>query len=245
MTYRAVVSSWIYPAAAVVASVELWPTSGSGVVFGLSADVMRLARAAAKITPSNYLRGIARQLRVPLDELVSFLIEAKLDELTQPAATSTAASLPLPAAVFLESSFTFDDTVRLRAKLVSSSTGPVYELDDPLRSPTVQTFMKGLQTTTGVSPRLQALRLRVRIGDVVATRKDLFVLGFDVAGSGFSIEVRELGAAGHEGFFDLHVRWYGNDELNTDPSKAVVAQDRGIPPVAFMHVEPRHVEASA
>jgi hypothetical protein len=242
MTYRAIVSSWIYPAAAVVASVEVRPTSGSGVVFGLSADVMRLARAAAKLTPSNYLRGIARQLRVPLDELVSFLSEAQLGELAQTDTTGN----PLPAAVFLEASFTFDDTVRLRAKLASSSTSAaVYELDDPLRSPTVQTFMKGLQTTTSVSPMLQALRLRVRIGDVVASSNDLFVLGFNVAGSGFSIEVRELSGAGHEGFFDLYVRWYGNDALNTDPSKAVVAQDRAIPPVAFMHVESRHVEASA
>ncbi len=243
MTYQSVITYWSssLPNAGATTPDEIPVTtySGSGIVFGCSADLLKLykTRNAATGSSNKYLTNLSRQLRVDEKTLVQFLKDAFADYRAEADLETTNSGLP--STVVLESSFAFDSTVALKATLKTKErqdqTASFYDLERPFANASIRQFGSTLAPKAGEatnSPALEALRLRVRISDVNETVTPLVSLGFTFV-VGVFIDFSKIKGVGHEGFFDFYVRWF-NDELNQDKN-LVEAQNRSVPPVALLH----------
>lgn len=257
MTYQAAITFWTYPLGT-AATTPVLPLGRSGLVYGCSARLGRLAKVAeAAVYPTSmdagtktYIQNLARQLRVDVTALTNFLANSGLDELAFFTELGTLAQQGFPDTVYLEASFAFDASVRLEA--VQKGSAPAYyALNDPFNAPSVRAFVSKLRTVTappaaGAPPPtsagpLEAIRLRFRIADAESTSELLFALGFgdDLVSVDFSL----VQSAGHEGFFDYYVQWYNNPAFNptaaddgtTLPGDFKIPYERSVPPVALLH----------
>lgn len=244
MTYQSATTHWLYPGGS-AATISVAPQVRSGITFGLSARTARLASAAAaptELKSARYLRGIARQLRIPVELLRKLLDEADLGGFVP----TTPGAAPDPAIVFLEASFRLPPgSARTARASTAKGKPPVYRIDDPLAESATKTFIKGLRAPLAVGQRapthLESLRIRIRMSDeLISDPEPLFSLGFELGGTGFSIDVQKIAGAGHEGFFDYTAQWFCEgqpiDTTTLEGGKQAKAlQERSIPPVALLH----------
>lgn len=78
---------------------------------------------------------------------------------------------------------------------------------------------------------LERISIRYRMQDTLGGTKELFSLGFQVAGSGFAIPIHSVEEAGRTGVVDLYTYWF-NGKSNR-PSDALSNWDDAVPPVVL------------
>jgi hypothetical protein len=188
LVYQAALVRWLHPLGAAKATPQaILPLSGSGVSYGMSCNVQLLRQAIAAGANQGqgaYLTRIAAHLRVREQDLVKFLTESNLGKL-QP----DSGLLQEIDVVLLESSFAFDSS-SIQFSLTANSVeneqdeNPIYEIEDIFANQSLVNFLRTIdpaQDGSKPNPALDALRMRLRMTDLVKAPDNAYKAGYVLA----------------------------------------------------------------
>lgn len=195
------------------------PEPASGLRIGMSVAARRLIRYARAKAAGQRLTQISAPICQGL-----YVTDAQFDQMVVGADLGSLDENQegFPKYLLLEAAFAFPDDFQINLKKDGTE-------------PTSTGHGRMLQDRQLLNSRLQSLRLRIRISDVEENETSLFKLGFPLINSRINVDLSSVRGAGQEGLFDYYVHWFSNPALNTEPQRALAAQETAIPPVVLLH----------
>jgi len=239
MYYRSIAAYWVHSRTEPRPKVRT--LNGSGISFGLSIhlqDLISLSYADHKGASNKFMeaqvKDYAKLLKVTVKQFRTFvkgLLTGK-SELDFRNEITGFKHLEDYSSVLVESSFRFTGAVDLdmeKSKDDFSKNDPA----DMTKNTQWKNFYEGKSDdTAGAGLELEAMRVRVRLGDHTSNSRSTFRLGIYVFGSGFGVDLNKTEAAGNEGIFELHTHYF----IDSDQAEKRISKNLrdGVPPVMLI-----------
>lgn len=240
MYYRAVNAYWNFSSNNT--SKQRATYNGSGISFGISVRMQDLLRIAIVGNGSHSdsfmekeLGEYARLLKVTVKEFTAFLKSFLIgdDELDYKNELTGFERCMEYGAVLVESNFRFTNSMNIPMKIKKDRTFSKTLPEDLTKNPQWKNFLeKDSIDRKTVGLQLEAMRIRLRLGDHTSSSKNIFRLGIYLFGSGFGFNWDKVKASGNEGILDLHIHHF--IEFDQNIKRYAQTLRDGVPPVMLI-----------
>lgn len=215
MVYRAVTGYWNYFNNASGTSTDT--LNGSGLSFGFAMrmqDLIRLSLEENAGTDANTMtkkvQHYAKMLQVTPDQfrtfVKGFLAGAELDQQKKLEGFERCMEY---GAVLVESSFRLQSSAVLQLGKKLDGTTTLAEPEDLTLISQWKNFFHGDSTDAAAAGlELEAIRIRIRLGDHTSNSTNAFRLGLYLFGSGIGFTIDDVEWAGNEGILEIHVHYF-------------------------------------
>jgi hypothetical protein len=239
LKYKAVAAYWNHSNSKTFTEVST--LNGSGLSFGCSMriqDLLRLSleenQAGDETLKNKKVQHYAALLRASNDqfrEFAKYLLVGSELKTGQDAITGFE-NLEKYGAVLVESSFRFTKSVTLNMAKNGSKISQT-QPEDLTEKAAWKEFFNGNSTdAAGAGLELEAIRVRLRLGDHTSNSRSVFRLGLYLFGSGVGFDLSKVEAAGNEGILEIHTHNF--IPFDQDLKRVSENLRDGVPPVMLM-----------